>query len=229
MSDRKSPYDATRRFAGFAPWYVGENRTFNCDEKPVCNVRRNAMAPLDCSGQEIYCIGQQFPAAHELFYGKEATVERFEQIAGGYGILHLSLHGVADEQVGNHAALVFSDTSRLFVRELYNMYLNAELVVLSACKTGLGAFRRGEGLISISRGFALAGAQSILSAIWSTSDGETRTEMIAFYQQALTGKTKSAALTEAKRQMAKRTNQDDAHPFFWAGFLLAGSDTPLRR
>ncbi|MDX1912086.1 MAG: CHAT domain-containing protein [Saprospiraceae bacterium] len=229
MSNQKTGGHPSRRFAGFAPWYEGRSRTFDCNEKQECKSLRNSGVPLYCSGQEIYCIGQQFTGVPALFYGKEATVGQFRKIAGEYGILHLSLHGEADEQVGNNAALVFSNTSRLYVRELYNLHLNAELVVLSACKTGLGAFRRGEGIISLSRGFALAGAQSILSAIWSTSDGGSRTEMMAFYQHALSGKSKSAALTEAKRLMAKNTRRDDAHPFYWAGFLLSGADTPLRQ
>lgn len=229
MSDQKTRYIPSRRFAGFAPWYEGKNRTFDCEEKPECKSLRYSGTPLYCSGQEIYCIGRQFPEGHALFYGEEATVDQFRKIAGAYGILHLSLHGEADEQVGNNAALVFNHHSRLYVRELYNLQLNAELVVLSACKTGLGAFRRGEGMISMSRGFALAGTQSILSAIWSTADGDSRTEMMAFYQHALAGKSKSAALTEAKRQMAKNTHRDDAHPFYWAGFLLSGADTPLRQ
>ncbi len=232
MKDLPAVNQPKKRFAGFAPWFnkvkfPALDKT-NCTEAKNCTTLKGSLEPLQCSGEEIYCIGQEFPGKAALFYWKDATLQRFKALASNYGILHLSLHGEADEKVGNNAFILFDSTSRLYVRDLYNMDIKADLVVLSACKTGLGDYRRGEGVISMARGFALAGAKSILQAIWSTQEGATRLEMVDFYGIALRDRSnKSVALATIKREMAK--SRDYAHPFCWAGFLLIGDDAPLSR
>jgi CHAT domain-containing protein len=231
MKEQPSPEMPNNRFAGFAPWYDANPATLkntDCSVEKNCTNNKGGLEPLPCSGEEIYCIGKKFQGKAMLLYGKNATLEKFRTLASNSGILHLSLHGEADEYVGNNAFILFDTASRLYVRDLYNMAIQADLVVLSACKTGLGNYRRGEGIISMARGFALAGAKSIIQAIWSTQEGATRLEMVDFYEIALkSNNKKSIALTIAKRTMAK--SRDYAHPFCWAGFLLIGDDAPLHR
>ncbi|MCP4633404.1 MAG: CHAT domain-containing protein [candidate division Zixibacteria bacterium] len=99
-----------------------------------------------------------------------------------------------------------------------------ELVTLSACETGVGEVRNGEGVYGLRRAFQQAGARSILMSLWEVPDKQTSDLMINFYRNWLEGKTKKAALREASLEMIKnlRTNNNAAHPYYWGAFVLLG-------
>ena len=98
--------------------------------------------------------------------------------------------------------------------------LNADLVVLSACQTGLGREMRGEGLIGLTRAFLYAGANSVVVSLWEVSDASTAALMKEFYQELRKGTSKDVALQKA--QMAVRGHPKWQHPFYWAPFILVG-------
>ncbi len=111
----------------------------------------------------------------------------------------------------------------LYQAEIYNLNLNADLVVLSACQTGLGKVKRGEGLIGFSRAFMYAGARNLIVSLWSVDDKSTSMLMINFYKNLLNSKKQdkfSKSLSEAKRQIIKDGKY--AHPYFWSPFILIG-------
>jgi CHAT domain-containing protein len=146
-----------------------------------------------------------------------------------YRIVHFSIHSKADSERPELSTLVLSllDESGkqtegyLRAHEIYNLKLPAELVVLSACETGLGKNVRGEGLISMTRGFMYAGAKRVVVSLWSVNDAPTADLMVMFYRAMLKdGLPAPAALRQAQIEMWKSKRL--SAPFFWAGFVLQG-------
>ena len=170
----------------------------------------------------------------EIFSGLEATKRNFLKQADQYRIIHLSTHGKANDAVGDYSFLAFAQgedstaEDKLYVRELYNLNLNAELVVLSACETGVGELKRGEGIISLARGFTFAGASSIVTSLWSVDDANTKNLMEDFYRHLKSGKSKDEALWQAKIDHLNKSTNPGAHPFYWAAFIPIGDMTPLK-
>jgi CHAT domain-containing protein len=100
-----------------------------------------------------------------------------------------------------------------------------QLVVLSACETGLGQVEEGEGVYGLRRALVLAGAQAQLVSLWKVADVQTQSLMLDFYQRLLNGKGRSAALREAQKAMI--ANPATQHPYYWAAFVPIGNWTPL--
>lgn len=99
-----------------------------------------------------------------------------------------------------------------------------ELVVLSACETGLGQVQNGEGVFGLRRAFQEAGAESVLMSMWAVPDRETQELMTLFYEKWLAGEDKPGALREAQLEMRIRVKRRYGRdiPFYWGGFVLVG-------
>ncbi len=170
----------------------------------------------------------------ELFDGKSiagagATRQAFLQQAPNYAILHLATHAVLDDRISDYSFLAFAcadDTTgsdKVFIRDLYTQRFPADLVVLSACETGIGQLQRGEGIVSLARGFAFAGAKSIVMSLWEVNDQSASAIMTDFYQALKNGNTKETALRKAKMAYIDNQIEDQmAHPFYWAMFVGMG-------
>lgn len=186
---------------------------------------RTGLGALAFNISEVSAIQDQIGG--QIFTGKNATKANFLQHAPSYKILHLSTHGKANDKIGDYAFLAFAansdstDYEKLYNRDLYNMRLNADMVVLSACETGIGELQKGEGVISLARGFSYAGAKSIITTLWSVNDAKTKELMEHFYTYIKMGKTKDAALRQAKLDFIDQYSHA-AHPFFWASFISIG-------
>jgi CHAT domain-containing protein/Tfp pilus assembly protein PilF len=147
----------------------------------------------------------------------------------GYRIVHLATHGVLNADRPSLSGLVFSlvDVQGRrqdgFVRlhDIYNMRLDADLVVLSACQTALGKNIRGEGLIGLTRGFMYAGAPRVVASLWEVSDLATAELMKKFYTAMLQRHlSPAAALRAAQLEMARDPRW--SAPYYWAGFVFQG-------
>ncbi len=152
-----------------------------------------------------------------------------------YRILHIASHGLVDNERPELSSLLvsrFDATGQpregiVGLPDIFNLQLSAELVVLSACKTGLGTFVRGEGLIGLTRGFMYAGASQIVVSLWSISDQSTARLMAHFYRALLRDKRPpAAALRQAQLDMRREPRY--RHPFFWAPFQVHGQRSPAR-
>ncbi|MEK7830113.1 MAG: CHAT domain-containing protein, partial [Acidobacteriota bacterium] len=148
---------------------------------------------------------------------------------GQYRYLHFATHGVLDAERANLSALVLSLVDEqgqsqdcfLRVHEIYNLNLPAELVVLSACQTGLGKEYKGEGLVGLTRGFMYAGAARVVVSLWNVNDRATSELMPRFYQKMLKeGQSPAAALRSAQVEMWRQKQW--AAPYYWAAFVLQG-------
>jgi CHAT domain-containing protein len=156
-----------------------------------------------------------------------------EKLTGGgletYRIIHLATHGLLDTVNPDLSGLVFSlfdkdgkpQNGFLKLQDTYNLHLPAELVVLSACQTGLGKELKGEGLIGLTRGFMYAGAKRVVASLWNVNDFATAELMGQFYKAMLKdGMSPVAALRAA--QLAIRAQNDWRDPYYWAAFTVQG-------
>ena len=229
-------------FAGFAPVsreLNGRNpRTGETHSTGVAYFGRESLSPftkqfraLPYSEDEVKSIAREFTLSgrpSRYATGSEATKEEFEADAPGKGVIHIATHGLIDEDSpGRCCPRLFSDT-RIEVRvnallhagEVYELRLDADLVTLSSCESGVGKLVRGEGLMALTRGFFYAGARNVLCSLWKVYDRQADELMREFYRHVLGGDTYPAALRKAKLKMI--ANIRSAHPFKWAGFELIG-------
>jgi CHAT domain-containing protein len=119
--------------------------------------------------------------------------------------------------------------SRLYGYEILAQSFPADLVVLSACETGLGKVVRGEGLMSLARAFSYAGARSLVTSLWNINDQSGQQLMAEFYKHLNEGLPKDEALRQAKLSyLANAPDNARAHPRYWAAFIPTGNMEPLK-
>lgn len=178
---------------------------------------------------EVSYIKDRFSTT--AFLGSEARLPVFRENVSDFAVLHLATHAVANTAYGDYSYLVFSETDtsdhRLNVGELYTMDIPADLVVLSACETGLGEWQRGEGVIGLERAFSYAGAKSLVTTHWKVSDKASANLMGYFYDELAKGLPKDQALQNAQLSFIKEQDNWLAHPFFWAAYVQKGNTDPL--
>lgn len=143
-----------------------------------------------------------------------------------YQYIHFATHGFVNEAKPAYSGIFLSQNSDsnedcvLFASEIYNLELNADLVTLSACETGLGRFADGEGIVGLTRAFFYAGANNLIVSQWQVSDASTAKLMVDVYDGLFSGQSKSEALRNAKLRLihSEQFNQ----PYYWAPFVLVG-------
>lgn len=211
---------------GFAPKFADQPISDSYTNRSVDELR-SILTPLRYNSEEVRRIRTVVPG--DLYLDQEASKVNFMEKADRYRVIHLATHSKADDQLGDYSFIAFTNTTadtnaihdRLFVRDLYNLDLNADLVVLSACETGLGEIRRGEGVVSLARGFSYAGAKSTVTTLWNIQDHPTTVQfMESFYNKLKAGIPKDEALRAVKLETL--VDPVTASPYFWAAFIPAG-------
>jgi CHAT domain-containing protein len=148
---------------------------------------------------------------------------------GEYQIVHLATHGLVDPVNPELSGIVLSlfdqqgksQDGFLRLHDIFNLNLPVELVVLSACETGLGKEVKGEGLVGLTRGFMYAGSRRVVVSLWSVNDAATSELMAKFYQKLLQGgQNPLQALREAQLEMWNSPNRQS--PYYWAAFTVQG-------
>ena len=198
---------------------------------PVSFQDREFLADLPGTEREVADIAQLFRDRNltsALFTGPQADERQIK--SGGledYHFLHFATHGVVDESNPELSRIFLQPNGRsedgdLFAGEIYNLRLNADLVTLSACQTGLGKVQKGEGVIGLSRALVYAGAQNLMVSFWNVADESTALLMKDFYSNILgsSGDSYCQGLRKAKLKLLNSPTY--AAPFYWAPFVLIG-------
>jgi CHAT domain-containing protein len=170
---------------------------------------------------EVSRISQLF-SEPDATYGRNSTETFFKDHAGPYEFIHLATHGILDYAQPMFSYLVLaptdSDDGLLTVSEVFSLDLNAKMVVLSACETGLGTLSSGDEIIGLSRAFLFSGARNVIVSLWSVADEPTAYLMTRFYSE----------LHEHEPVQALQIAQVDTrnkygYPLYWAPFQLIGT------
>ncbi|MEK9952388.1 MAG: CHAT domain-containing protein [Curvibacter sp.] len=177
---------------------------------------------LDLPGAEQEARGiQRMNPGSLLLLRKGAAETALRRLGPQHGEIHFAMHGKFDAQQPLSSGLYMAKDAEndgiLTVRELYDLQLNVNLVVLSACETALGETAKGDDIVGLNRGFLFAGAHSIVSSLWEVDDNATRDLMLAFYKQREKNG-KAGALRQAQLATLKKY----PHPYYWAAFQISG-------
>lgn len=214
---------------------------------------RASLRPLPGARREVESLHRVFDEAL-TYVGREASEERVKQLGDAAPYLHFATHAVANEREPLDAGLVLSfpqapesqENGFLQAWEIFEqLRIEARLVVLSACETGIGADLGADGILGLTRAFQFAGARAVMASLWQVADRSTAPLMVAFYEELDSGRPADAALRAAqlrflrgdvpevgRRSLLSRVfrggdagveNGGLSHPYHWAGFQLYGA------
>jgi CHAT domain-containing protein/Flp pilus assembly protein TadD len=215
---------------------------FSGDQSPEQPALRNfekrlrnggAMRLVHASEEADAILAATPPGTGMVAKGFDASRETaMSSLVGEYKIVHFATHGFLNGEHPELSGIVLNMVNRdgsktngfMPLHDIYNLNLSADLVVLSACDTALGKDIKGEGLVSLTRGFMSAGSKSVVASLWKVDDRATAILMAEFYKSLLLdGLTPAAALRSAKQKL--RQEKAWSAPYFWAGFVLQGEYT----
>jgi CHAT domain-containing protein/tetratricopeptide (TPR) repeat protein len=216
-----------KTYAGFAPRYNGHTSDSLHPERNT----DAGLKHLKWNAKEVEQIAAR--TSSDYFIADEATEANFKRKVNDYSIVHLAMHASVNDRDPMNSMLVFSqvhdarEDGLLYIHELLGMELFPELVVLSACNTGVGKLKKGEGVMSLAYGFTSAGCRSAVVSHWQVDDGSTHRLMRLFFDNLLKGDDKHKALRAAKHSYLEDADPLHANPIYWAGFVLVGDWQPV--
>lgn len=221
------PRKASNKVLAFAPEYKTDTVVFE-------NEKIN-LIPLPGVQREVDLIAKEVKT--KVFKGNEASELNFRENSGDFEILHLAMHAFINDSLPAFSRFAFAQNNNetpendgwLNTADIYNLDLNARLTVLSACNTGSGSLKKGEGVMSLARGFLYAGCPSIVMTQWEVEDNAGTQIMSSFYNYLKKGRPTDEALRLAKLEYLEEANPRMAHPHYWLGYISIGNTTPLFR
>ena len=195
-----------------------------CQQKKITE-RRNSLvlgipderAPLILS--EVQAVAALLPQT-ELFVGAQATAQVLRERGAETGLLHVATHGIYRQDNPMFSGIKLGD-GYVNLYDLYQMRLEAKLVTLSGCATGMNSVSDGDELLGLQRGLFCAGASSLLLSLWDVHDRSTAELMQEFYRGYIT----SGDMAGSLRTAMHRLREKNPHPYFWAPFVLTGKVT----
>jgi CHAT domain-containing protein len=185
--------------------------------------------------REVESIARLFPVDRRTaFLGLAATKVSLKHTnLLDYRLLHFATHAIMDDRNPARSGIVLSlvntgdEDGILRMNEVFNLEMNADLVVLSACQTGLGNLVRGEGMVGLTRAFLYAGARRVAVSLWDVNDLTAPDFMLSFYSRMRQGEAPAVALRSAKIEMLHSDSPVRSHPYVWAPFVLEAAPDPI--
>jgi CHAT domain-containing protein/tetratricopeptide (TPR) repeat protein len=191
------------------------------------------LSSLKGAGVEIGSILKRFRG--KSYSGEIATKANFIKVSKKPVIFHLAMHSMSDSVNSKYSYLIF-DTHNLLPEEgkLYNyeislMRIKTPMIVLSACNSGTGTLYSGEGIMSLARGFTLAGASSVIKTSWEINDEVSAAIISGFYFHLAEGKEKNEAMRLAKLDYLTKASPAFKNPYYWAAYEVLGDNVPVSR
>jgi CHAT domain-containing protein len=219
----------SKSLVAFAPVYGNEINIDSIFQKR--QAQNKYLYDLPYSAEEAQYAASVMKGS--LYIGNEARESTYKKVAGNYGIIHLAMHTILNDQNPMNSAMAFSlnndapEDGLLYTYEVYGIPLKAKMVVLSSCNTGSGMLSTGEGILSLARGFLYSGSQSVVMSMWEIDD-KSGTEMVKlFYDNLKRGKSKSKSLKSARIDYLKKASQLRSHPYYWSSLVIYGENVPV--
>ncbi len=219
-------------YMGFSPGYKQESEALLASRSARDNQIAGMLQKLPMAEEEVKNSASLWNG--DYYSNENATEENFKRFAGDAGIIHIASHAIIDDEEPMNSKLVFSpgadtlEDGLLHTYELYNMKLNAQLAFLSACNTGFGQIKSGQGVVSLAKGFFYAGVPNVMMSLWSVPDKSTSEIMIYFNKELKKGVGKADALRNAKLKFLETADENTSDPYYWAAFTMIGDNEPLK-
>jgi len=215
IPQRKSRVDEEMRILGFAPSFT--------------HLKKTRILPQPFSRSMAEKIESRFDA--DIYFDQQANESTFKSLALDYPILHISTHGILDENDPLSSYLLLYEDSlndgRLTLNELYGMHLKSHLALLNACSTSKGKFRKGAGMSSLASGFQYAGCSNLTTSLWSVDEQSNSKILTNLYDHLMKDDEPYKALFEAKKTFLATAPSELRHPYYWAGITMIGVQDPI--
>ncbi len=201
MNENKKEHGSIKKFIGFFPIFENDHRN---------------LSELKHTIQEAENIANSIEG--NFLKASRATKKEFNNSVADYAIVHLSTHATAGDYFTPPAIEFYDET--LLLPEIYGYNLQTDLLILSACETGIGVLRKGEGAMSLARGFSYAGVKNLLVSLWKVNDKSTSEIFSEFYKNG----NKSVDLHNSKLAYLENNNisASKKSPYYWASFIYIG-------
>jgi CHAT domain-containing protein/tetratricopeptide (TPR) repeat protein len=191
------------------------------------------LSSLKGAGIEIGSILKRFRG--KSYSGGSATKANFIKVSKKPVIFHLAMHSMSDSVNSKYSYLIFDTHSvlpeecKLYNYEISLMRIKTPMIVLSACNSGTGTLYSGEGIMSLARGFTLAGASSVIKTSWEINDEVSAAIISGFYFHLAEGKEKNEAMRLAKLDYLTKASPAFKNPYYWAAYEVLGDNVPVSR
>ena len=211
-------------YVGFAPVFERQNQMEADTIKVLGSCLVSELQTLEGSEREVEQLSEMMNGSR--FLKKEASKQSFMKNGANGRILHLATHACLSQADPMFNTIHFIN-DYLSTYELFNIRLDVDLAILSACNTGSGTLIPGEGIMSLSRGFLYAGCPSMVTSLWNVSDNASVNIMLNLHANLFEGQSKSDALRSAKLQYLQNKPNRLSAPYFWATFVHIGNPNPI--
>jgi CHAT domain-containing protein/Tfp pilus assembly protein PilF len=186
---------------------------------------------LQGADKEIESLFKWFDG--KKFSGDQASESNFKIAMKEPAVFHLALHAFSDSSNSRYSYFMFDsgkdtvEDSKLYNYEISLSRIISPMVVLSACNSGTGKLSHGEGIMSLARGFILAGASSVIKTAWEVNDESSASIISCFYKHLSKGQNKDEALRYAKLEYLKSSQPMYSHPYYWAAYEVMGDNSSI--